>query len=414
MRSPLLKSMLWCLTALTVFVSCNKDDDEKEETKNEVYVILTMSQNVLTKPGYTSAFTTKPTGTISNIGDGTLQGQGMGGWRPYNNWLFKMFNTSANEKGIERLTVSSTGVVSSGGFIKTNNTINGSGNFVIQNETSGFYWDADKPYMIQRFNPTTLSRTGEWNFESNIKKTDAGINNQSIGQHFLAVKNGKLFADIHYGKNTAAQSGMFDDFFSGIFVAVIDIATGNFEKVIEYDETGGITYINDNEMFSFDTNGDLYIVTQGRSAIGGKSKLLRIKANETDFDNWEINMDDIMTGGKFVNVMVDNGTIYTTIPTESLTGGPTGNINFSEIWDFYTINPTTKVRTKINNVPLSTNSGGAYGIQKLDGKIVLRVNAPSKNINGYYELNSAGTSATQLFNVSEGGSVSGIYKITIQ
>ncbi len=414
MKSPLLKCVLWSLTALSIFISCNKNDDPTDEPGNDMYVVMTMSENNLTKPGYVTAFSSKPEGSLSNIGSGTLQGLGMGGWRPYKNWLFKMFNTSANEKGIERLNISATGTVSAGNFIKTNNTINGSGNFVIHDETTGFYWDADKPFMIQRFNPTTLSRTGEWDFESHIKKTDVGINNQSIGQHFLAVKNGKLFADVHYGKNSGAQAGMFDDFFTGIYVAVIDIATGNFEKIIQYENTGGITYINDNEMHSFDTNGDLYIVTQGRSAIGGQSKLLRIKAAETDFDNWEIAMDDIMTGGKFVTIFAHNGTIYTTIPTVELTGGPTGNINFSEIWEFYAINPSTKARTKIDNIPLSTNSGGAYGIQLLDGKVVFRVNAPSKDINGYYELNAAGTAATQLFNITEGGSVSGIYKINVQ
>ncbi|HRE50696.1 MAG TPA: hypothetical protein PK339_04720 [Flavitalea sp.] len=412
MKSGILKMASWGLLAVVLLAGCSKKNDpDPDPDQNEKYVVITMSENTLTKPGYATAFDSKPIGNISNIAAGTLQGMGMGGWRPYKNWLFKMFNTSANEKGIERLNVSANGVVTSGGFLKTNNTINGSGNFVVQNETSGFYWDADKPFMIQRFNPTTLSRTGEWDFESNIKKTDEGINNQSIGQHFLAVKNGKLFADVHYGKNTGAQSGMFDDFFSGIYIAVIDIATGNYEKTINYDNTGGIAYINDNEMYSFDTNGDLYLVTQGRSAIGGKSKLLRIKAAATDFDAWEINMDDIMTGGKFVSIFADNGKLYTTIPTVALTGGPTGNINFSEIWEFYVIDAASKTRTKINDLPLVTNPGAAYGAQKLDGKIIFRVNAPSINVNGYFEL--IGSGASPVFNVSEGGSVSGVYKIEV-
>lgn len=416
MKAIALKTALWCLAALPLLTSCDKNDDPPAEVKDEKYVLITMSENTLTKPGYASAFNEKPTGSISNIRTGTLQGMGMGGWRPYKNWLFKMFNTAANEKGIERLNVAANGTITSGGFLKTNNTINGSGNFVIQNETSGFYWDADKPYMIQRFNPTTLARTGEWDFEAKIKKTDAGINNQSIGQHFLAVKNGKLFADVHYGKNSGAQSGMFDDFFTGISVAVIDIATGTYEKTITYNNTGGITYINDNEMYSFDTNGDLYIVTQGRKATGTQSKLLRIKATATDFDSWEINMDDIKTGGdyKFVTIYANNSKLYTTIPTVSLTGGPTGNINFAEIWEFYSIDAATKTRTKIDGIPAVTNPGAAYGIQQLDGKIILRVNAPSKNVNGYYELNAVGTAATSLFNVTEGGSVSGIYKVEVK
>src|SRR5690606_18070069 len=123
----------------------------------------------------------------------------------------------------------------------------------------------------QHFHPGTLSRTGSWNFEADIRKTDTAIQNQSIGQHFLAVKNGKLFADVHYGKTKGAQSGMFDDYFSEIHMAVIDLNTGILEKTITYPNTGGIAYINDNPMYDFDSNGDLYLVTQGRSAVGGQS-----------------------------------------------------------------------------------------------------------------------------------------------
>lgn len=421
MKSKFFKLIVGCVAGMVVFSGCDKDDPASVVPKDEKYVIITMSENTLTKPGYASAFNEKPTGTVSNIKTGTLQGMGMGGWRPYKNWLFKMFNTAGNEKGIERLNVAADGTITSGTFLKTGSTLNGSGNFVVQNETSGFYWDSDKPFMIQKFNPTTLSRTGEMNFETNIKKTDAGITNQSIGQHFLAVKGGKLFADVHYGKQAnAAQWGMFDDFYPDITVAVIDIATGNFEKTITYANTGGITYINDNEMFSFDTNGDLYIVTQGRSATGGKSKIVRIKAAATVFDTWELDMDEIKdvanTPGnyKFVTVFVNNGKLYTTIPTASLTGGPTGNINFSEVWEFYSIDVATKARTKISGIPAVTNPGAAYGAQLLDGKVVFRVNAPTQSINGYYELNAAGTGATSLFTISEGGSVSGIYKVEVE
>ena len=81
-------------------------------------------------------------------------------------------------------------------------------------------------------------------------------------------------------------------------------------------------------MYDFDSNGDLYIVTQGLSATGGKSKISRIKAGETDIDaDWSLNMDDITEGGKFVSVFAKDGQLITLIPNAPLTGGPTGNIN---------------------------------------------------------------------------------------
>ncbi len=407
------------LAAVFAVVSCDKKDpDPTEEPKESKYVLMTMSENTLTKPGYVTVFDQIPTGNVSNITTNSTQGMGMGGWRPYKNWLLKLFKTSDNAKGVERLKLENGKIVSEN-FLAGDNTTNGTGNFVIANETQGYYWDGASPLKIQTFNPTTLARTGEIDLTTAVNErgtTDAAILYRSVGQKFLAVKNGKLFANVTYAKTNAAQKGFWDDFFPDVYIAVIDIATGRYEKTTKIEDTGAIAYINDNEMYSFDTNGDLYIVTQGTSptGIGGKSKIARIKAAETEIDkSWELKMDDIMTGGKFVTVYATNGKLITTIPTVALTGGPTGNINFSEVWDFYAIDVATKARTKINGVPSVTNPGAAYGTVKVDDKLLIRVNAPTKSINGYFELNSSLNNATQLFNVTEGGSVSGFHKVEL-
>src|SRR5690606_27733932 len=155
------------------------------------------------------------------------------------------------------------------------------------NETTGFYWDAAEPLKIQKFNPTTMTNTGSLDFATVVNQRGANetaIKFRAIGQKLLAIKNGKLFANITYGKVDGTQSGFFDDFFPDTYIAVIDVATGTYEKTIEIEDAGGITYINDNRMYDFDTNGDLYIVTQGKQpqGLGSKSKIVRIKANDTD------------------------------------------------------------------------------------------------------------------------------------
>lgn len=415
MKRNYIKSLTIGFAALAALSSCKSNKSEEVVTNKPVkYVVITMSENTLTKPGYAAAFDALPSGNITTTGG--LQGTGMGGWRPYKNWLFKMFNSTANEMGVERLKVTNN-TVSVDQFLKTDNTTNGSGNFVVANETSGFYWDGASPLKIQKFNPTTLSRTGELDLTAavNARGTgEAGILYRSIGQKFLAVKGGKLYANITYAKTNGTQKGFFDDFYADVYIAVIDIATGNYEKTITIEDTGSIAYINDNNMYSFDTNGDLYLVTQGRTATGGKSKIARIKAAETDIDKtWEMKMDDIMTGGKFVNIYATNGKIITVIPSVALTGGSTGNINFSEIWEYYVIDAATKTRTKINGVPKVTNPGAAFGTIKIDDKILLRVNAPSASLNGYYQLSSDLSTATSLFNITAGGSISGLHKIEL-
>ena len=202
-----------------------------------------------------------------------------------------------------------------------------------------------------------------------------------------------------------------------MYIAVIDIATGKYEKTTKIEGTGSIAYINDNEMYSFDTNGDLYIITQGTSpqGIGGKSKISRIKAAETEVDKtWEIKMDDINPKGKFVTLYATNGKLITTIPNTALSGGPNGNINSEDIWEFHMIDIATKAVTKISGVPACTNTGAAYGTVKVDGKLLIRVNSTKENgPNGYFELSSDLKSATQLFQVTEGGAVTGFYKIEL-
>lgn len=144
-RSSLFKSGLMVLAAGLLFAGCSKTDccgpelpEEPEKTK---YVLITMSEQSLEKPGFATVFDELPSGNIVNNGPNSTQGFGFGGWRPYDNWLLKMFSMDANALGIERLQITADGKISSDKFIAADNTTNGSGNFVIDTETSGYYWE---------------------------------------------------------------------------------------------------------------------------------------------------------------------------------------------------------------------------------------------------------------------------------
>jgi len=411
------KASLLLAMAVSLFVSCSEDSPTPPvETGKDKYVLITMSENKLDKPGFATAFDQLPSGNIVNNGSNSFQGLGFGGWRPQENRLFKMFSSQTNALGIEELSVDAQGKISSAKFIAGDNKSNGTGNFVIENTNSGYYWDGAKPLAIQTFNPATMARTGELDLTAVVNERGKDVPEilfRSIGQKFLAIKGGKLYANITYAKTNAAQKGFFDDYFPDVYIAVIDLASKKHEKTIKIEDTGSIAYINDNNMFDFDTNGDLYIVTQGRTAIGGKSKIVRIKATETDIDkSWSLNMDEIQPGGKFVSVFAKDGKIITVIPNTALTGGSTGNINFEDVWDFYSINISDKVKTKISGVPSVTNPGAAFCAIEIDGKILLRVNTKDGSQNGYYEL--TGATAKSLFQVTAGGSVSGLYKVTLK
>ncbi|HIY76161.1 MAG TPA: hypothetical protein H9825_07865 [Candidatus Sphingobacterium stercorigallinarum] len=400
---------------LTLTMACSDSDNPSPHLpESEKYVLITMSENSLEKPGYATAFNALPSGNISNATDSSLQGMGFGGWRPEGNRMFKMFSTSSNSLGIEELVIDANGRIQTGKFLAAANKPNGSGNFAIVDETHGFYWDGDRPLAVQTFDPSSLSRTGEIDLSEVVNERgsdEAGITFRSIGQKFLAVKEGKLYANITYANSEGPQQGFFDDFYSDVYLAVIDIESGAYEKTIRIENTGSIAYVNDNKMYDFDSNGDLYLITQGVSAVGGQSKISRIKAGETEIDGqWSLEMDEINPhGGKFVGLFVKDGKIITLIPNAPLTGGPNGNINFSDVWVYHIIDPSTNELTKIQGVPPVTNPGAAYCAIEVDGKVLLRVNTQDGKTNGYYELQ--GDQARPLFHVTAGGSVSGLYKV---
>ena len=408
-------SFLLILATSGLVLSCKNDNPSPINEGQFKYVLMTGDHTTNIPPGAMTFYDEYPTGTVSATPDGlrTLNGRGMGGWRIYNDWIFKMFRSDDGSRTLERMKVTSTSITSDT-YIQVDQTIPaGSGNFVIQSETKGFYFDSAEPFKLQIFNPTTMQRTGETpSYEDAIHKSDAGITNTSIGRHFLAIKDGKLYANVNYSNGDQNTNiGVFRDFFNTIFIAIINLETYALEDIISYEGTANIAYFVDNPMYDFDDNGDLYFLTQGQSAIGPDSKILRIKAGQHDIDrSWQIDMDEINDdNGKFTTLFVKDGKIITTIPNQNLIPGP--SINTSEIWEFHVFDVTEPTAPKkITNLPLSRNTGAALGTIEVDGKILIRIN--NSTFNGYYELSSDWRSATPSFQVN-GNAVTGFAKIKI-
>src|SRR5690606_18546153 len=144
-----------------------------------------------------------------------LEGEGMGGWRTYGNNIYKMFRTADYATGIEKIEVAADGTVTAGQFIASKDAAAatkyfGTGNLVIQNENLGYYWDAAEPTKIQKFNPTTMENIGSMDFTEEVnERVTPDVTLAAIGQKFLAIKGGKLFANLTYATNPESQSGFF-------------------------------------------------------------------------------------------------------------------------------------------------------------------------------------------------------------
>ncbi|HWK99578.1 MAG TPA: hypothetical protein VNQ55_06510, partial [Parapedobacter sp.] len=204
MNKQFLRAATALFTAAAFFTACTKDNPAPGQGGSDTkYVLITLADRVSgSKAGFISAFDEMPTGTISNAAAGSLEGQGMGGWRTYGNNIYKMFRTTDYATGIEKINVAADGTVTAGQFISSKDPAAaakyfGTGNLVIQDENLGYYWDAAEPYKIQKFNPTTMANTGSMDFEEKVKEMEISeVSFAAIGQKFLAIKNGKLFANL--------------------------------------------------------------------------------------------------------------------------------------------------------------------------------------------------------------------------
>jgi hypothetical protein len=381
--------------------SCSKSNnntpDPDPSGTEGTYVLLTANEKW--GAGYIGSFTGLPSGEISNIGSKSLQIANAFGIRAYKNWAFTRSNT-AGDAGLQRYLVNDNGSIADGGFIT------GASQFLVVDDNNGYYLDENRGLLkLQTFNPSTMKRTGELDFSS-LKKD--GVEYEVIGKHILAAKEGKLYASVTYGKNATAGYG--DDLYNNVVFAVIDIATGKLDKTIQYDGIKGIGWgSSGNKFWTAGDDGALYFYSSGFSSGLTNSAIIRIKASETDFDkSWIIKADDYQQSSTFATALVKGGKLYTQISSVPM------KADFSNlediVYDYYAIDLSTKQRTKIEGMPQTHYVwANDQGIIEIDGKIYFWVENPGQKKAGYYVLN--GNTATQAFNVKDGGFLWGFVKL---
>jgi hypothetical protein len=385
---------------LSLLSSCSKNDDPapgKDENKGDKYIVMTANEKW--DEGYITAFSGLPSGEITNIKPTSLQVASVFGIRSYKNWAFVRSN-AAGDAGLQKYTVGDDGSIKDAGFIS------GAAQFLVVDETTGFYQDETRGLLkLQTFNPTTMQRTGELDFSS-LKKT--GVEYEVIGKHILAAKEGKLYASVTYG--TTQSAGYGDDLYNNVVFAVIDIATGKLLNTIQYDGIKGMGWgSSGNKFWTLGDDGALYFYSPGFSSGLTNSAIIRIKAGEADFDkSFIIKADDYQQSSTIGTALVKGGKLYTQI--SSVPMKPDFSNLESIVWDYYAIDLATKQSTKIGGMPQSHYVwANDQGIIELDGKIYFWVDNPGEKKAGYYVLN--GNTASPAFNVKDGGFLWGFVKL---
>ncbi|WP_231738027.1 hypothetical protein [Myroides odoratus] len=409
-----------------VLTGCSSDDttpnNPEPPTGNEAhYFVMTLTEGKgPIKNGFLKSYQDLPTGSIDNATGNTTAAGGMGGYRQYGERVYRMFDDN-NARNLGQFIFDDQGFYTTKS-IAVEPKIAGSGNFTLTNDNqTGYYFEGASPTAIQLFDPITMTKKGQLgDYSTQIQQLETdlqltGVNFRAIGQHFLAVNGDKLYADITFGKNQGAQGGMFDGVAPDVHLAVIDLKSGNWISHTAVKNTGNIAFVDENPLYYFDENRDLYLITQGikSGGLGDQSKIARIKNGSNQVDtSWELDfntMFDQVATGKFSTIFVEKGKIITLV--NEVTLADPQSINLTPIWKYVVIDIQTKAVTPISieGVTLVETPAAALGVSKIDAKRFIRVVSESKL--GFYELSSDFLTAKPAIAIGKGGKPQGLFKV---
>lgn len=419
MKRKTLNTIILMLIGTAVLLSCSKNDNpvDKPETGTETtgkYVLLTAEWAVKDGSGYYAAYDEMLSGNIDNISGYSLQSRNYGGFRTYKNWMFNRQKISG-ETGIVRYSIGNSGKFEETGFIKCGT----SAQHLVVNETTGYYFDADRgKTKIQKFNPTTMERTGEIDLSSAVEKGEGISTNVFTGNQTLIAKEGKLYANITYSRKDG--NGQNDNS-RNYRLLVIDIASEKIEKTIVHPVAKNHGYaVSEFPAWIKGSDGALYILTTGwnmgedKIFQGEKSFIFRIKAGETDFDkNWEISATDLgmPEGALLWSFRELKGKLYVDCSKDKIIIPGLTNLN-TNIYKFFEVDIQSKRSTEITGAPMTVFGLSTGNIEIVDEQVFLRVVNRTEALNGYYKVNIASHTASPAFNVTRGGEASGFVRLS--
>jgi hypothetical protein len=227
------------------------------------------------------------------------------------------------------------------------------------------------------FNPQTMAATGEIDLTTlGIARnpSNAADNNPEPG--VLVLRAGKLFVGLQQLVTGFASA-------DGADLAVIDVATDTFEKVIHDPRTAGPgNYGFRNSMF-VDEAGDLYVycVASFGFAPGQKAGILRIPNGSTEFDpTFFISFEDAavdVPGGRvsLLGGMVygGNGYVYAGAAVPALESNPP---DYARDRNFQPIR-IHLASGQIEALPLPRSNGIASGVTLHEGRILFGLSTVS-------------------------------------
>lgn len=276
---------------------------------------------------------------------------------------------------------------------------------VLVNDNLGFYYNEDSGgQSIQAFNPLTMQLGAVLDLRADIKafrpevqfEDEYGNNLVRTGSLVMDYKDDKLYVSVVFLEE--ASFNLISEEEENFYLAVIDIPTFSFEKIIAYHgvKTVGF-FVSENNPTTKDEAGNLYFCSWGWNQFNSHnpSKIFRIKAGETDFDtDWEIDIESHFGKGRIAqSIMSYNSKLYLHISEEPYLFDSSEDVSTRNglklsYYEFDTTNPENYVKL---DVPTSNPSSRMNLFNIVDDKLFMVVpNAIPGNFNGLYSIDRQG------------------------
>lgn len=404
------RALLFGLSSLMLLGSCSKDKKEVENPvngdlpANETWIIYNAAANW---SGGIYALKNNKSRQINLSGIPFFQVSSSMGGRVLGKQLYKV-NSASNGQGILKMGLNGAGNVVEDKFLASLSNAYIS-NYLLVSATEGYYWDEVRGGLkVQKFNPTTMERTGEIDFSS----LSEGLPNESAGQLILAKCDDKLYVDLLLGTKLTGNWQVTPPK-QEVAIAVYDLTNNKILNVTKFAGTTNLGVFIDHVLWSLDeVTKDLYFVavadmkTQPSAA---SSKILRIKSGQTEFDQtFSIDMKNYQFPAEFNRLFVYNSKIYTTIPSRAVSyygGGQHGVKYRDDVWYWTEIDAATKKATRLN-MPADS----FYGTQNPffhNGEIYFLSNNTAEGFFGVNQYNPATGAIKETFRLKESGRLNG-------
>lgn len=241
------------------------------------------------------------------------------------------------------------------------------------------------------FNPQTMQQTGEIDLTTlGIARNPSNPDDQNPEPGVMAIREGKLYVGL---QQIVSQAGSAD----GADVAVFDVATDAFERVIRDDRATGAGRYGYNGSMFVDEAGDLYVYCLASFGFvpGQKAGLLRIRQGATEFDpSYFVNLTDAdvnVEGGRIGSpggFVYDDGAIYGVVEVPALYSNPPNYVT-DRAFQAVRIQLATGA---VEALPLPLTTGFGSGVTFMDDQVVFGLSTASDV--GLYTYNPANGQAS--------------------